>query len=74
MALFNKAIDFLSIPLASSHFLSSKAHCSCSSRTFANSLCKVSKSFRIRFGNFAKNSAKALTSLAWIAQKINIIL
>jgi hypothetical protein len=67
-------IDFLSIPLACSHFISSKAYCSRSSRTFATRYAQTSKSSRIRFGNFTKNLAKVLTPLAWIAQKISIML
>jgi hypothetical protein len=65
-------VDFLSIPFACSHFISSKAHCLVHQELLQTRFAQTSKSSRIHFGNFAKNLAKALTSLTWIAQKINI--
>jgi hypothetical protein len=60
---------FLSIPLACSPFISSNAHCLAYQELLQTRCAQTSKSSRIRFGNFAKNLAKVLTPLAWIAQK-----
>jgi hypothetical protein len=66
-------VDFLSIPLARSHFLSSKAHCLAYQELLQTHCVQTRKSSRIRFGNFAKNLAKVFTLLTWIAQKINAL-
>ena len=58
----------LSIPLARSHFLSSKAYYLAHQELLQTHFVQTRKSSRIRFGNFAKNLTKVLTSLTWIAQ------
>ena len=63
----------MSIPLARSRFLSSRALFPRSSRTFATRFTQTSKSSKIHFGNFAESLAKVSTSLTWIAQHQHIL-